>query len=64
MVGTALVRTVLTSSFLYYIIDINECDNDNGGCEQICINTVPFFICSCQSGFRLVNDKFCLGNNV
>ena len=38
------------------------CDTDNGGCEQICINTVPLYNCSCYSGFRLVNDKFCSGN--
>ena len=64
MAGTALVRTCLTSSFLHHIPDINECDTDNGGCEQTCINTVPFFNCSCQSGFRLYNDKFCSGNIV
>ena len=47
--------------YLHYMIDINECDTNNGGCEQICINKVPLFNCSCQSGFRLANDKFCSG---
>ena len=46
---------------MHYIIDINECDTNNGGCEQICINKAPLFNCSCESGFRLVNDKFCSG---
>ena len=45
-------------NFLHYILDINECDTDNGGCEQICTNTVPFYNCSCYSGFKLVHDKF------
>ena len=55
---------ILWNYFLHYIIDINECDTDNGGCEQICINTVRLFNCSCQSGFRLVNNIFCSGNIV
>ena len=43
-------------------VDINECDINNGGCEQICKNEVPFFNCSCNAGYKLSNVKFCAGN--
>ena len=34
-------------------IDINECETANGGCEQICSNTIGSFACSCDVGYRL-----------
>ena len=33
------------------ISDVNECQTSNGGCEQICTNTVGSFECSCNPGF-------------
>jgi len=41
---------------LFPSIDINECDDNNGGCEQICTNTDGSFQCDCRSGFTLNND--------
>uniref|UniRef100_A0A1X7UZT4 EGF-like domain-containing protein n=1 Tax=Amphimedon queenslandica TaxID=400682 RepID=A0A1X7UZT4_AMPQE len=38
---------------------IDECADKNGGCEQICNNTVGSFQCSCLVGFTLANDAFC-----
>ena len=62
--GTALVHNtynvIHTNQFLY-LVDINECDTGTSGCEQICTNQVPFFSCSCTSGYRLYNKKFCSG---
>lgn len=40
-------------SFLY--LDIDECTTVNGGCEQICENTVGARICRCHVGY-LVNS--------
>ena len=34
-------------------IDINECLIDNGGCNQICLNTQGSFTCSCGTGYIL-----------
>ena len=34
---------------------------NNGGCEQICTNQVPFFNCTCSTGYRLYNKAFCTG---
>ena len=41
------------------IIDINECLNENGGCEQRCTNQNGSFKCSCNDGYVLENKKFC-----
>ena len=46
-------------------IDINECENDNGRCSDICTNTIGSYHCDCHSGYHLsVNDnKNCIGND-
>jgi len=31
--------------------DINECDQNNGGCQQVCTNTRGSYMCSCHIGF-------------
>ena len=31
--------------------DINECDNNNGGCSHVCTNSIGSFACSCDSGY-------------
>jgi len=46
-------------------IDINECDTANGGCEQLCSNTIGSFACSCGVGYQLdENDSNCSGECV
>ena len=45
---------------LYYIVynpDINECDDNNGGCSQICTNTEGSYECSCTNGYVLNSDR-------
>ena len=32
--------------------DINECNSNNGGCEQGCINTDGSYECVCRDGYR------------
>ena len=42
--------------------DVNECHDNNGGCEQICCNTIGSFQCKCRHGFELSSDgKTCTG---
>ena len=42
--------------------DIDECITNNGGCEQVCINTDGSFYCSCNDGFSLnANGTTCDG---
>ena len=43
--------------------DYNECADDNGGCEQVCRNTVASFQCDCMEGYTLDSNGFnCTGN--
>ena len=44
--------------------DIDECAVNNGGCDHLCTNQVPFFSCSCKSGYRLYNERHCAGKFV
>ena len=37
-------------SIVYSILDINECDTNNGGCNDICINTQGSYHCICSDG--------------
>ena len=48
-----------------YCVDINECNVSNGGCEQLCSNTVGSFLCDCGAGYQLDNNGFnCSGKHV
>ena len=39
-------------------LDTDECAINNGGCEQMCINTIGSFNCSCGTGDYLDKDGF------
>ena len=34
--------------------DINECEDNNGGCSQTCINTAGSFNCECYDGYGFI----------
>lgn len=40
-----------------YYIDVDECAEDNGGCQHECRNTLGGFECACHSGFTLHPNK-------
>lgn len=31
-----------------YFPDINECENNNGGCSSVCVNVPGSHVCSCK----------------
>jgi len=37
--------------------DVNECDTNNGNCDQICENSQGSYQCKCRDGFLLNSDK-------
>ena len=45
-------------------LDINECLNDNGGCEHICVNTAGNHSCVCRNGYDIANITQCVGKFV
>ena len=38
------------------LIDINECDELNGGCQHNCTNANGSYSCSCNTDYRLNDD--------
>ena len=58
--------TVVYSSYTSLIlVDIDECDEGIDGCEQICINTVGSYNCSCDPGYDLASNQLnCSGKMV
>ena len=41
--------------------DIDECTNSGHDCEQVCLNTIGSFLCSCNDTYRLGPDgKHCV----
>lgn len=44
------------SEISIFILDINECADKNGDCEQQCINEEGGYHCACDDGFVLNDD--------
>jgi hypothetical protein len=37
--------------------DIDECAENNGGCDHRCVNTPGSFLCSCEAGYKQVLNR-------
>ena len=44
-------------NLFWHFTEHNECLTDNGGCDDICINTEGSFECSCNTSYILAADK-------
>ena len=40
----------------FYDLDIDECEIDNGGCDETCVNINGSYSCKCDSGLDLIDD--------
>jgi len=38
-------------------VDIDECDDDNGGCQQLCVNVPGNYTCHCLPGYDMNDDS-------
>ena len=55
--SNCLLCTVYYFYIPYYCyVDINECDTNNGGCDQNCTNEDGTFTCTCETGYTLNAD--------
>ena len=54
--GIYPIRFMLVSLDFYSLPDYDECTDNNGGCDQICSNTIGSFFCSCGDGYMLDVD--------
>ena len=41
--------------------DVAKCEEDNGGCDHLCVETVDSFFCDCKPGYRLEGNSTCVG---
>ena len=66
----ALVSIVFNCNYfncntVIFIIDINECSSNNGGCGGTCVNTAGSYHCTCPAGYSLApNSHTCNGKLV
>ena len=42
--------------FILVMADVNECLENNGGCEEECINSRGSYSCACRNGYELLPD--------
>ena len=57
MYTSKIISTKFTTNvFIFNIVDIDECETDNGGCSHNCTNTIGSFFCWCPHGQRLALD--------
>ena len=52
---------IFPGSIEIIIVDVNECNVNNGGCEHSCTNTDGSYTCSCNTGYQL-SLGHCSGN--
>lgn len=45
------------SLYLSIQTDVDECLDNNGGCQQVCVNTMGSYECMCTEGFFLSDNQ-------
>ena len=45
----------------FLLADIDECEDDNGGCPQRCVNQPGAYSCQCAQGFHRADNGSCVG---
>ncbi|XP_065064748.1 uncharacterized protein LOC135690976 [Rhopilema esculentum] len=57
--NTCLCHSGWTSPSQGCNVDINECANSNGGCQQLCTNLPGTHRCGCNRGYTLIGSTRC-----
>ena len=59
------MRVYTCNLIFLFTVDVDECEEEIDGCDQICNNTEGSFFCSCMMGYSLADDQFnCSGKDV
>ena len=58
-----ILNIISNCPMLYFlIIETDECDTANGGCEDNCFNVPGSYYCTCDAGYGLTADRHgCIG---
>ncbi len=57
-----LIKNIRGYQIFIFILDVNECADNNGNCSHFCQNLFGDYRCTCRPGFKLIADKkTCLG---
>lgn len=55
-------KLILCVYCLSSLSDINECNSNNGNCDQNCINQPGTYHCTCNTGYTLSSNlRSCIG---
>lgn len=49
--------SVRLRTLLLFFLDEDECQENNGGCQHICVNTIGSYLCECKVGYTLHPNK-------
>ena len=56
-INNIIINTCFIIARNVIITDIDECDDENGDCDQTCVNEDGTYHCECLSGYLLDEDK-------
>lgn len=53
---TGIHQLLLMWNYYEFLLDINECLINNGGCHHNCSNSIGSYTCQCNDGFTSTNN--------
>ena len=60
----AFLHSDVLHVFCVMFADKNECAENNGGCQHLCVNTDGHYHCACRPGYKLhQNSRDCIGKS-
>lgn len=58
----SIIASFISDVYLLCSVEVDECKDNNGGCEHKCLNTIGSYKCYCNPGYELhSNGKNCEG---
>ena len=54
-------RLIFRGCMVLFVLVVNECDTNNGGCSDSCRNTQGSYFCECPEGYTLYTQNGTMG---